>query len=489
MVKLAAAALTIAVTLFSHVAGGSEIMLLDFASPHCPPCRQMDPLIQSFVAAGYPIRKVDVTQEPSLAHQYNVTRVPCFVMLADGQEVDRVVGATSQERIQSMFRRGQDELKRLAERRRNLSPDSPITPLPHGADPWQSGPAVAGAQTSGSQSSATQAGGTSASAPDPLSPLDARLLSYSVRLRVEDGQGRSFGTGTIIDARQGEALVITCGHIFRETKGKGPVTVELFEPTASGVRPAGQFTGQVISYDLDRDIGLVSIRPDRAVAVAPVAPTGCPLERGDRVTSVGCSNGADPTVMSTRITSLGRYQGPPNIQAAGAPVEGRSGGGLFNEDGQLIGICYAADYEGNEGLYAALDSIQNELDKIGLSEIYGKPGNPAIEGASIAVQAAPASPAVARGQEPQTPVGALSDATSAIGANDNSTLSSKSLSSSEQAALEEILARAATSEVICIIRPKEAGAQSEVITLDQVSPEFVRALTAQRNSAANNAIR
>ena len=82
-----------------------------------------------------------------------------------------------------------------------------------------------------------------------------------MRLRVDDPTGHSYGTGTIIDARSGEALVITCGHLFRDSKGKGPITVELFAATPEGVRVVGQVAGQVVDYNLDRDIGLVSIRP------------------------------------------------------------------------------------------------------------------------------------------------------------------------------------------------------------------------------------
>ena len=70
------------------------------------------------------------------------------------------------------------------------------------------------------------------------------------------------------------------------------------------------------------------------------------------------------------MTNVDRYQGPPNIEAGGAPIEGRSGGGLFNSAGQLVGVCFAADYEGNEGLYTALESIHDELDHLGLSDIY-----------------------------------------------------------------------------------------------------------------------
>ena len=44
---------------------------------------------------------------------------------------------------------------------------------------------------------------------------------------MEDANGHSYGTGTIIDARGGEALVLTCGHIFRDSDGKGPITIDL----------------------------------------------------------------------------------------------------------------------------------------------------------------------------------------------------------------------------------------------------------------------
>ena len=118
----------------------------------------------------------------------------------------------------------------------------------------------------------------------------------------------------------------------------------------------------------------MSIRPNAAVRVAPIAPTDTIIERGDRVTSVGCDHGKDPTALATRVTNVDRYQGPPNIEAGGAPVEGRSGGGLFNSAGQLVGVCFAADYEGNEGLYTALASIHDELDRLGLSDVYRTAG-------------------------------------------------------------------------------------------------------------------
>ncbi len=451
----------------------AETVLLDFSSPHCGPCRQMEPTIERLEQAGYPVRKVDVTREPGLAAQYRVTRVPCFVMLVDGREVDRVEGATSGERLQQMFSTARpQQIPAVEGRARTQSPDASCC------------------EAEGGDCCAVKAGEDSARS----------LLGATVRLRVQDASGGSVGTGTIVDSRSGEALIITCGHLFRDSQGKGPVTVELFQPTAEGVQVVEKLEGQVISYDLDRDLGLISIRPGQPVQVAKIALPETAIERGDRVASVGCNHGQDPTRLSTRITAINRYQGPPNIEASGVPVEGRSGGGLFNDRGELIGVCYAADPEGNEGLYAALESIHDELDRIGLSKmLLSTPDrvepDTSLELPRVAVQGPAAmQPTIIRGQEPLAPITPIpfSHEVAPVGPESAALGSSTSplvptgplvpigLKPAEQAAWEEIVARTVTSEVVCIIRPKEPGGKSEVITLDDASPEFVRALVSRR---------
>ena len=469
------AALALAATLLGHSAHGNELVLLDFWSPSCGPCMQMKPTVRSLTQANYPIREVDVTRDPQLARDFQVDRIPCFVMLVNGQEVDRVVGATSSERLVEMFDRARVRLQ---------SPDDQQARPAAQSVPWTGGGDATARSIAAVDSVPVQP--VLSTTPDSdagLSVLDSpsSLLAATVRLHVEDAKGRSFGTGTIIDARSGEALVITCGHLFRESQGKGPVMVDLFESGPQGLRAVGEVPGQVISYDLDRDVALLSIRPNRPVSVAPVGPPRTAIERGDRAASIGCSNGQEPTFLATRITSRDRYQGPPNIEASGAPVEGRSGGGLFNAQGQLVGVCFAADHEGNEGLYAALESIHGELDRLGLKEIYAK---------SAPETPAPAAQPVVRGQElPLTPVmphpGHVAvgpTAAVAVNPTDESAEAPQGLNAAEQAAWEEIMTRAATHEVICIIRPKEPGGQSEVIALDNVSPEFIRALEGQRRA-------
>jgi hypothetical protein len=190
-------------------------------------------------------------------------------------------------------------------------------------------------------------------------------MRSTVRLRIDDLNGHSVGTGTIIDTNQGEALIVTCGHVFRDSSGKGRIAVDVF-----GDQQPQTVNGTLISYDLERDLGFVAIPASSRLTAVPVAPAGFRFENGQPVFSVGCDRGGDPSVRTSKITGIDRYVGPPNIEVAGQPVEGRSGGGLFSDRGQLIGVCNAADPADNEGIFASLPAIHWELDRIGQRRIY-----------------------------------------------------------------------------------------------------------------------
>jgi thiol-disulfide isomerase/thioredoxin len=486
MVRFATAAIALAASLIGVTASAQQLQLLDFWSPQCGPCMQMKPIVHSYEQAGYPIRAVDTTRDGQLSQQYGVSRIPCFVMLVNGQETERQVGSIGSDGLKQMFDRAKDEVRRQSGVR-GQSPDQVSRPQPDAsATNAAAGPAQPPADQAWPARSSVPveppAGNSNLAAGIAAPASHGALLSATVRLIVEDPQGRSFGTGTIIDTRSGEALVVTCAHLFRETKGKAPVKADLFEAAGEGVRLTGHATGQVLSFDLGRDIALVSLRVDRPVGVVTVAPPKSTIERGDRMIGVGCSNGQDPTVLETRVTSLDRYQGPPNIEASGAPAIGRSGGGLFNGKNELVGVCNNADPEGNEGIYAGLESIHDQLNRLNLKDIYEKPGSvqPGAQPTTHTVAGTDSrnGPPIIRGQEPgiasPTDPIALASATQAAGEQAKSP--PRTLSETEQAALEEIMTRAASSEVIFIVRPKDGNGQCEVIHMDSVSPEFLRAL-------------
>src|SRR3977135_1046677 len=128
MVRFAIAAISVAASLIGVTSSAQQLQLLDFWSPQCGPCMQMKPVMHSFEQAGYPIRQVDTTRDSQLARQYNVTQIPCFVMLVNGQEFDRQVGATSSESIQQMFERAKAEVVLRRKSTRDQSPDSSAPP-------------------------------------------------------------------------------------------------------------------------------------------------------------------------------------------------------------------------------------------------------------------------------------------------------------------------------------------------------------------------
>jgi len=144
--------------------------------------------------------------------------------------------------------------------------------------------------------------------------------------------------------------------------------VDLFGPYAGQ-----RVVGQLISYDLKRDVALVYFRAPGPIAAIRLASSGYQVRKGERVASVGCDNGKDPAAHYSYVTSLNRYAGPPNLQVAGQPTEGRSGGGLFTADGLVIGVCNARDPQDQEGFYAALETICAQLDDAHMAFAYQSP--------------------------------------------------------------------------------------------------------------------
>ena len=114
-----------------------------------------------------------------------------------------------------------------------------------------------------------------------------RAKSATVRMRVYDATGYGIGTGTIIDARNGEALIITCGHLFRDSNRQTRVEVDLFR--------GGQcetVIARIIDFDAEvHDIGLVSIRTNQLVDAVRIAGGSQPVRNGETVFSFGCDRG------------------------------------------------------------------------------------------------------------------------------------------------------------------------------------------------------
>ncbi len=187
-------------------------------------------------------------------------------------------------------------------------------------------------------------------------------LQATVRIRVADTRAIDTGTGTIIARRGNTHWVLTCGHIFRDFDG-GTITVDVF---ADG-RPVRRLPGEYAGHDSVADLGLLIVRTESPLPLSRIAEPSAGIREHVPVYSIGCSGGSPPTVENVKITALNRYVGPANIECTGVPVQGRSGGGLFDDRGRLIGVCIAADHRDRRGLYTALPAIRSFLKSAGLA--------------------------------------------------------------------------------------------------------------------------
>ena len=76
--------------------------VLFFNATWCGPCRQMRPIVAGMRRQGYRMRDVDVDHHRELAEKYGIRAVPTFVFLENGNEVNRISGGTTSQRLHSL---------------------------------------------------------------------------------------------------------------------------------------------------------------------------------------------------------------------------------------------------------------------------------------------------------------------------------------------------------------------------------------------------
>ena len=332
------------------------VRILDFHATWCPPCKTMRPKIAALRKAGFPIETVDIDQDPTTAAKYSVKAVPTVVIVdRGGAELKRFLGDQDPADISDEFNR---QLKKEKPSRPASSPESPRPPP----------------ESSGEN-------------PKPWETV--------VRIRVIGNRTTGFGSGTVIASTESEAIVATCAHIFKldgrpqvaPSAFPKKIAVDCFDGILTGTSPAKvkfqeTFSATAIDYDFKTDVGLIRVKTNRRLPHSQVVPKTWEPKAKMKVYAVGCPEGRDATVWATVIRNpraKGILVGDPAYEAIEcdvAPLEGRSGGGLYTTNGYLTGICNFAEPQGKHGLYATQHSIYAILDRNNLQACYAPISEP-----------------------------------------------------------------------------------------------------------------
>ena len=85
----------------------TNLVLVDFGAEWCPPCRKMEPVLQSFMKENskkLTLVKMDGGIETDLMKSLNVEALPTFILYKNGKEIKRKQGLVSKEEFNSWIK-------------------------------------------------------------------------------------------------------------------------------------------------------------------------------------------------------------------------------------------------------------------------------------------------------------------------------------------------------------------------------------------------
>lgn len=133
----------------------------------------------------------------------------------------------------------------------------------------------------------------------------------------------ALGSGVVIDDR----YILTNYHVIQDATSATITTVYGDELKVTGV----------VKYNENSDLAI--IQTEQSIGVPPVEVSlGISVQKGDKVVAIGSPLGLQNTVSDGLVSNI-LYEGGIRYIQTSAPIDhGSSGGALFNEYGELIGI-------------------------------------------------------------------------------------------------------------------------------------------------------
>ncbi|GFQ07983.1 thioredoxin h2 [Phtheirospermum japonicum] len=84
----------------------NKLVVVDFSATWCGPCKMMEPVFNglSVKYSDVDFVKIDVDELSDVAREFGVQAMPTFLLLKQGKEVERVVGAKKDDLEQKILK-------------------------------------------------------------------------------------------------------------------------------------------------------------------------------------------------------------------------------------------------------------------------------------------------------------------------------------------------------------------------------------------------
>lgn len=89
-----------------EVLKNKNTILIDFYADWCAPCKMMSPVVEKIAEEhqNVSVYKVNVDEESELAIKYSVMSIPTFIIIKNGEEVNRISGALAKSELEELLK-------------------------------------------------------------------------------------------------------------------------------------------------------------------------------------------------------------------------------------------------------------------------------------------------------------------------------------------------------------------------------------------------
>lgn len=197
--------------------------------------------------------------------------------------------------------------------------------------------------------------------------------THLLRVSVKISTGGGSGSGTIchFDPQTGWAHVVSCGHLWSGDRRYDPATkvkarITVWYQSGGRLDSPRTYDAEALFWSNARgnDVSLLRFRPDWHAEYAPIAPFFV-YKKGTPLNSMGCDGGGEVARYEVRVEAFS----PPDVRTyMNSPRPGRSGGGLIDDSGRLVGVCWGTtDVSSGDGtgFFTPVESIRAVFSRNG----------------------------------------------------------------------------------------------------------------------------